>query len=138
LTDFSRSFGNGNGGLIVRLYLREGDNRVKILCKWHNRFGGTRYSCLPLDTLDFHRDGPSLLLCRHTPDPYKLEMWARLKFTTMESKHTLGAGVFLPDSRLGLVVFYCTLLGLRSQDDGKPVEDIQDHELKGEDEIFAG
>ena len=44
----------------------------------------------------------------------------------------------LPDTCPGLVVFYCTLLALRSQDDGRPVENIQDHELEGEQEMFAG
>jgi hypothetical protein len=44
----------------------------------------------------------------------------------------------LPDTYPGLVVFHCTLLALRSQDEGWPFETIQDHELEGEKEIFAG
>lgn len=89
----SRAFGNSNGEMVVRLYLREDDNRARILCKWHGRSGGTRYSCLPLNTLDIHRDGSSLLLCRRILDTYKVEIWARLKFSTMESKRALGAGI---------------------------------------------
>jgi hypothetical protein len=83
-------FGNGSGGVLVRLYLREEDNRARILCKWHGRSGGTRYSCLPLNALEVHRDGPALLLCRPILDSYKIEMWARLKFSSMESKWPLG------------------------------------------------
>jgi hypothetical protein len=93
LADVSRAFGNTSGGIVVRLYLREEDNRARILCKWLGRSGGTRYSCLPLNTLDLHRDGSSLLLCRRILDTYKVEMWARLKFSTMESKRTLGFGM---------------------------------------------
>jgi hypothetical protein len=89
----SRAFGNSNGEMVVRLYLREDDNRARILCKWRGRSGGTRYSCLPLNTLDIHRDGSSLLLCRRILDTYKVEMWARLKFSTMESKRAPGAGI---------------------------------------------
>lgn len=116
------SFANSSGGILVRLYLREEDNRARILCRWRGRSGGTRYSCLPLNALDVHRDGPALQLCRPILDSYKSEMWARLKFTSMER----------------LVVFHCTLLALRSQDEGRPFENIQDHELEGEQEIFAG
>jgi hypothetical protein len=38
----------------------------------------------------------------------------------------------------GLVIFHCTLLSLRGHDDGKPVTNIQDHELAGESELFGG
>lgn len=37
-----------------------------------------------------------------------------------------------------MVLFFCMFLALRSQDSGKEIEDIQDHELAGEKEIFAG
>jgi hypothetical protein len=95
LADISREFGNSSGGIVVRLYLREEDNRARILCKWLGRSGGTRYSCLPLNMLDIRRDGSSLLLCRHISGSCKGEMWARLKFSTMESKRTLGAGIIV-------------------------------------------
>ena len=83
-------FGNSSGGVLVRLYLREEDNRARILCKWHGPSGGTRYSSLPLSTLNIRRDGPALLLCRPVSNSNTLEMWARLKFTPMESKQSLG------------------------------------------------
>lgn len=90
LANISSMFENSSGGVLVRLYLREGDNRARILCKWRGRHGGTRYSSLPLNALDIHREGPALLLCRPILDSYKLGMWARLKFPSMESKWSLG------------------------------------------------
>jgi len=89
LANISSLFENSSSGVLVRLYLREEDNRARILCKWRGRYGGTRYSSLPLNALDIHREGPVLLLCRHISDSYK-EMWARLKFPSMESKQSLG------------------------------------------------
>ena len=90
LANVSSMFDNSSGGVLVRLYLREEDNRARILCKWRGRHGGTRYSSFPLNTLSIHRDGPALLLCRPILDSYKLGMWARLKFPSMESKRPLG------------------------------------------------
>ena len=37
-----------------------------------------------------------------------------------------------------MVLFYCTFMALRSQDSGKPIRQIDDHELAGEKEIFGG
>lgn len=37
-----------------------------------------------------------------------------------------------------MVIFYCTILALRSQDGGRPVVKIQDYELEGEEELFGG
>ena len=37
-----------------------------------------------------------------------------------------------------MVIFYCTFLALRSQDSGRPVENIEDYELEDEEEIFGG
>ena len=89
LANISSTPENSSSGLLVRLYLREEDNRARILCKWRSRYGGTRYSTLPLNTLHIYREGPALLLCRRIFDSYKVEMWARLKFPSMESKRSL-------------------------------------------------
>ncbi|KAI9875374.1 MAG: hypothetical protein M1830_008567, partial [Pleopsidium flavum] len=37
-----------------------------------------------------------------------------------------------------MVIFFCTFLALRSQDTCSPVSNIDDHEVDGEVEIFAG
>src|SRR5271168_864901 len=71
LANISSTPENSSSGILVRLYLREEDNRARILCKWRSRHGGTRYSTLPLNTLDIYREGPALLLCRRIFDSYK-------------------------------------------------------------------
>jgi hypothetical protein len=37
-----------------------------------------------------------------------------------------------------MVVFFCAFLALRSQDAGRPVDDIRDYELDEEEELFGG
>ena len=37
-----------------------------------------------------------------------------------------------------MVAFFTTFIGLRSQDAGHPVDDIRDHELDGERELYGG
>lgn len=106
----------------MRMYLRAEDSRARILCKTLSSSGGSIYRCLPLNTLEIHRSDSSLQLCRRNRSGPELELWANLKFTTMER----------------MVLFFCTFLALRSQDSGKPIRQIQDHELVGEKEIFGG
>ena len=38
----------------------------------------------------------------------------------------------------GLVLSYCALLALRFEDLREPVKKVQDHEIHGEKELFAG
>jgi len=110
-----------DGGLCVRLYHRERDHGAKILCETPERSGHAWYSCLSLDALDFHRaEESTLYLCQ--PSGSDLRAWAILYFTTIEK----------------LVLFYSTLLSMRSHDSGMPFSNISDHELKGEDCFFSG
>jgi hypothetical protein len=44
-------------------------------------------------------------------------------------------GTDMPES--DMVIFYCTFLALRSQDSGRPVEQIRDYELTHEEELFG-
>jgi hypothetical protein len=37
-----------------------------------------------------------------------------------------------------MAIFFCTFLALRAQDDGRPIDNIKDYELDGEDELFGG
>jgi hypothetical protein len=37
-----------------------------------------------------------------------------------------------------MVVFFCTFLALRSQDSGRPVDNIRDYEMEDEEELFGG
>ncbi|ERF70930.1 hypothetical protein EPUS_06715 [Endocarpon pusillum Z07020] len=116
------AFGSGSE-LVARLYYREGDHRARILCKWPSSSnGGSKYSCLPLNVLEFHRAESSLQICTKKRGSSKLDLWANFVFSTIER----------------LVVFYCTLLSLRGHDSCMPVTNIQDYELVGEAELFAG
>jgi len=36
-----------------------------------------------------------------------------------------------------MVIFFCTFLALRSQDAGRPVENIRDYEMEDEEELFG-
>lgn len=80
------TFGSGQTELVVRLYFRERDHRARVLCKWPRSSGdGSKYSCLPLNVLEFHRIDSSLQLCKKRPGSSKLDLWASLKFSTIES-----------------------------------------------------
>ena len=134
------SFG-GQTELTVRLFYREGDHRARILCKWPSRSGrGNKYSCLPLNLLEFRRAESSLQICKKIPGSSKVDLWASLTFSTIESTSRCRVKYLRSktDVALGLVIFYCTLLSLRGHDDGKPVTKIQDYELAGEAAVFAG
>ncbi|ERF75288.1 hypothetical protein EPUS_00080 [Endocarpon pusillum Z07020] len=113
---------SGQSELTVRLYCREGDHRARILCKWPRGSGGSKYSCLPLNLLEFHRSESSLQICMKRHGSSRLDLWANLNFSTIER----------------LVIFHCTLLSLRGHDACKPVTNIQDYELAGEKEYFTG
>jgi hypothetical protein len=134
-------FSGGQTELTVRLYYREGDHRARMLCKWpHSSGRGNNYSCLPLNLLEFHRAESSLQICKKIPGSSKLDLWVSMTFSTIESTVWYRGDSLrsTTDCALGLVIFYCTLLSLRGHDDGKPVTKIQDYELAGEENIFAG
>ncbi|KAJ5287628.1 hypothetical protein N7478_003314 [Penicillium angulare] len=113
---------NDRSEMTAYFYLREKDGRARIVCKVPHRSKPSEYFCLPLNMLEVVQKGSCLQLCRRRNSGKKLILWARLKFTTVES----------------MVVFFCTFLALRSQDEGRPVEDIQDHELNDEEEMYGG
>ncbi|KAL4810290.1 hypothetical protein BDV18DRAFT_55618 [Aspergillus unguis] len=105
------------GSFRVFFYLREDDQRARIVCN-----ASREHCCLPLNLLEIVRHGPSCLqLCRRRKGGSGLVVWANLKFSTIEV----------------MVLFYCTFLALRSQDSGRPVSQIRDYELNQEESLFA-
>lgn len=50
--------------------------------------------------------------------------------------HTVNALANRPF--IGLVLFYCAFVALRSEDAGDPLRRIDDHELHGEKGVYAG
>ncbi len=89
---FEISF-SGQSELTVRLYYREGDHRARILCKWPRSSGGSKYSCLPLNLLEFHRAESSLQICKKRPGSPKLDLWAGLNFSTIERTSRTQSGI---------------------------------------------
>lgn len=127
--------------MTVYFYLREKDHRVRILCKIPHRTRPSEYFCLPLNMLEVVREGSCLQLCRRRNSGSELVLWATLKFTTIESRYQQELRNTWKDPltpATGMVVFFCSFLALRSQDAGKPVVDIRDHELEGEQELYGG
>ncbi|KAJ5644954.1 hypothetical protein N7507_010965 [Penicillium longicatenatum] len=113
---------NDESEMTIYFYLRERDHRARIVCKVPHRTRSSEYFCLPLNMLEVVRAGSCLQLCRRKNSGKDLILWARLKFTTIES----------------MVVFFCAFLALRSQDAGRPVDYTRDYELDDEEELFGG
>ncbi|KAJ5728267.1 hypothetical protein N7493_004597 [Penicillium malachiteum] len=113
---------NDTSEMNTYFYLRDRDHRARIVCKVPHRSRPSELFCLPLNMLEVVQAGCCLQLCRRRKGGRELVLWARLKFTTLES----------------MVVFFCSFLALRSQDGGRPVEDIKDHELDEEEELYGG
>ncbi|RAL01701.1 uncharacterized protein BO80DRAFT_424532 [Aspergillus ibericus CBS 121593] len=118
---FELAFNGDETDLRVSFYLRDDDNRVRIVCK-SRRSRSSDYFCLPLNLLEIVRVGSCLQICRRRRGGSELVLWANLKFGTIEH----------------MVIFFCTFLALRSQDSGRPVERIRDYELDEEEELFGG
>ncbi|KAJ5648202.1 hypothetical protein N7490_004574 [Penicillium lividum] len=108
--------------MTIYFYLRDQDHRARMVCKIPHGSRSSEYFCMPLNMLEVVRAGSTLQLCRRKNSGKELVLWARLKFTTMEC----------------MVVFFCSFLALRAQDAGHPIDDIRDHELDGEEELFGG
>ncbi|KAJ5738352.1 hypothetical protein N7493_001507 [Penicillium malachiteum] len=106
----------------VGFHLRARDHRARIVCKIKDRTGPNQYFCLPLNMLEIDREGSCLRLCRRRNSNTELVLWARIPFTSMEC----------------MVLTFCTFLALRSEDGGRPVDDIRDYELDGEEELYGG
>src|SRR5436190_16626089 len=73
-------------GLSVRFFLRDRDHRSRILCRTPQPGNGAIYTCLPLNKLQIHRRGSCLQLLSKAQDGISLELWANLKFSSIESR----------------------------------------------------
>lgn len=107
-----------------------------MACKLPGRNRDSDYYSRPLNLLEVSRVGPCLQFRER--GRRRGELFMELKFKTIERECLRRR---LPSSMLiciGMVLFFCTFLALRSQDRGRPVEEIRDHELKGEVEWFSG
>lgn len=131
----TRAF-NDDYNLRAIMYCRQKDYRARLACKLPGRNKDSDYYSRPLNLLEVSRAGPCLQFRER--GRRKGDLFMELKFKTVERG---CAPVSLVRSRLiclGMILFFCTFLALRSQDRGRPIEEIHDHELKGEVEWFSG
>lgn len=127
---------NDDYNLRAIMYCRQKDYRARMACKLPGRNRDSDYYSRPLNLLEVSRVGPCLQFRER--GRRRGELFMELKFKTIERECLRRR---LPSSMLiciGMVLFFCTFLALRSQDRGRPVEEIRDHELKGEVEWFSG
>ncbi|KZF22502.1 hypothetical protein L228DRAFT_127436 [Xylona heveae TC161] len=113
-----------NRELFVSLHWRQSDDRARIICTTISSRSGSRKreSCLPLTSLLVRRVESCLQFRRLSGSTGKLELWASLKFTTYER----------------MVLFFCTFLSLKAQDNSESRVGPDDYTLDGEKEEFGG
>lgn len=119
------------------MYCRQKDYRARLACKLPGRHKDSDYYSRPLNLLEVSRAGPCLQFRER--GRRKGDLFMELKFKTIEREclnYIMSFDVHA--NCLGMILFFCTFLALRSQDRGRPIEDIHDHELKGEVEWFSG
>ena len=105
---------------MVSFFLRARDGRVRLLCQ-RIRPDRQRKDCtIYLTNLDVEREGPFLKFFRVTAKQRSQGLWCCLRFKSYEQ----------------LVLFFCTFLALRSQDNGQPMRQIEDWRLGREEVIF--
>lgn len=92
---------------------------------------------MALTDLHVRRSGPFLYLCRPTPEAANT-VWASLKFTAIECMLDIEPSWQTAKRHLGLVVYHCTFLSLRSHDSTRHVRNNLDHDLAEEKSHFAG
>ncbi|KAH7077965.1 hypothetical protein BKA63DRAFT_275736 [Paraphoma chrysanthemicola] len=107
----------------VRLYWRAEDNRARILYLTHDPSTGRRLRyCFPLTGLKVLRTESCLQLCRVNRKDGQLDLWARLRFTLYER----------------MVLFYCTAVAMKRQDENGIAEGLEDAFDPGERMEFSG
>lgn len=128
---------NDDYNLRAIMYCRQKDYRARMACKLPGRNKDSDYYSRPLNLLEVSRVGPCLQFRER--GRRKGELFMELKFKTIEREY-LAFFMFVSceANGIGMILFFCTFLALRSQDRSRPVEEIRDHELKGEVEWFSG
>ncbi|OAX81993.1 hypothetical protein ACJ72_03669, partial [Emergomyces africanus] len=140
---------NFKPNLTAIFYLRERDNRVRLLCQVHRSSAKIIYATLPLNILVLARQESHLLLCTKAKDQ-ELRAWLSLQFETIESKkenHSYSSPIIgysvmpsmsNPFVLLEMVLFHCAFLALRGQDSGRPISKTPDPFSLEEEEIYGG
>ncbi|KAH4406706.1 hypothetical protein HBH92_161660 [Parastagonospora nodorum] len=105
----------------VRLYWRPEDNRARILFLTKDNAGHRMRYCLPLTGLKLLRTDSCLQLCRINRRDGQLDLWARLRFLLHER----------------MVLFYCTAVAMKRQDEFGIAEGLEDFFDPGEQMEFS-
>ncbi|MCJ1282504.1 hypothetical protein MMC26_001827 [Xylographa opegraphella] len=108
-----------DGFLKIRFYVRSHDRRARLLCRM-DRGGQRIQSSHPITQLRIVRELSCIQICREDRRG-RLVLWTNLRFPSYER----------------LVLFYCTFLALKSQDEANPIRELQDHILYDEREVFS-
>lgn len=93
--------------------------------------------CIPLTGLKVLRTESSLQLCRINREDGRLDLWANLRFTLYE--RTFGGSSIEHELTCpGMVLFYCTMVAMKRQDDTQTPPGLEDIFQPGEKEEFGG
>ncbi|CAN9084151.1 unnamed protein product [Alternaria alternata] len=106
----------------VRIYWRADDNRARILFLTMDPDGHRLRHQIPITALALRRAGSSLRLCRVNREDGRLDLWARLRFPLYER----------------MVLFYCTAIAMKRQDQTGIAEGLEDVFVPGEKIVFSG
>ncbi|KAF2828710.1 hypothetical protein CC86DRAFT_196799 [Ophiobolus disseminans] len=96
--------------VVVRLYWRSEDARARILFLTMDSSGRRMRYCFPLTGLKLLRTENSLQLCRVNRKDGRLDLWGKLRFTLYER----------------MVLFYCTAVAMKHQDQAGIADGLED------------
>jgi hypothetical protein len=123
----------------VRIYWRASDLRARILFLTLSPDKQRMRYCFPLTALRVLRTESCLQLCRVNRQDGQLDLWANLRFTLYESRSDwTHVWKSIADSSLGMVLFYCTLVAMKVQDQVTKTPGLDDFFQPGEKEEFGG
>ena len=109
-------------GFLVRLYVRQSDQRARIYCRTQRDGRPRSQCCMPLNLLRIVRSSSTLQLYQSGTSSRESIPWANLRFPSYER----------------MIIFFCTFLALKSEDTVSQIREVRDHELRGEEEVFGG
>jgi hypothetical protein len=122
----------------VRLYWRPDDNRARILFLTKDLEGHRMRYCLPLTGLKLLRTNSCLQLCRINRRDGQLDLWARLRFLLHERGYLYAQSPRRSSNmHLGMVLFYCTAVAMKYQDETGIADGLEDFFDPGEDIEFS-
>ena len=122
----------------VRLYWRSDDNRARLLFLTIDPLGRRTRQCIPINGLKMLREDSCLQLCRINRKDGQLDLWARLRFTMHEREYLAWTTGYQSDGFLGMVLFYCTAVAMKHQDDQGIADGLDDFFQPGEKIEFSG